>query len=185
MPSTSLIAGRRLGLVVAVSFLLYQTAAVFAAAPRLIMFSGSLVQAPIVLDDWSENGEFMVALTPTKLSEVFGRPFLEVALFSSPGFGKYAGDARPIAALNPRDADQHARFHPWCGDLPGLVEFGPKPWIPERVFVISAVGLRILEEHGVPTRIKESGGSAAPDACRSAQRTRRDPRASSSFELVR
>jgi hypothetical protein len=101
-----------------------------AAAPRLILISGPLLKRPILIENWDQNARIMGGINDRvrAQSEVpVDRPFYELALFWGLEWVQYVNDGRPLAALKPEQATQHARFYPAFGAAPALVVFRDEP----------------------------------------------------------
>ena len=101
-----------------------------AAAPRLILISGPLLERPVLIENWDDNMRIMAAINDRSVAEseaVTDRPFYELALFWGLEWVQYINDGRPLAALKPEQANQHARFYPAVGTAPALVVFRDQP----------------------------------------------------------
>src|SRR5437016_5038068 len=85
------------------------------AGPRFIMFYGPPNQTPVVLDDWRENMQLMLALNDApgvEVGELRDRPSLKVAMFWGPEWERFVESRRPLSELDPLNADQFGRFYP-------------------------------------------------------------------------
>ena len=101
-----------------------------AAAPRLILISGPLLERPILIEDWDDNARIMAGINERTVAQsepLVDRPFFELALFWGLEWVQYANDGRPLAHLKPEQANQHARFYPAVGAAPALVVFRDEP----------------------------------------------------------
>lgn len=136
-----------------------------AAAPRLLMVYGTPLPQPVLLTDWWENLDFMLAIaegvtiTPEELA---GRPYLGLAFFGGPEWVRYADEGRPLGALRPEEANQHGRFYPAAGDAGAVVTLDsvPGPWPLTRR--VEPTGLEILARHGIPTGSPSTSAALAP-----------------------
>jgi hypothetical protein len=125
-----------------------------AAAPRLMMVYGPPLSKPIVLQDWRENLTVMVGLERTNIDpgELEGRPYLKMALFWGPRWVEYVEEGRPLDALRPEQANQHARFYPATEDEPALITFGSSKFGPGVIRRVEPEALAVLARHGIPVR---------------------------------
>jgi hypothetical protein len=101
-----------------------------AAAPRLILISGPLVARPVLIDDWNDTSRIMAGINDRAVAQsdaLVDRPFYDLALFWGLEWVQYITDGRPLAALTPGQANQHARFYPAVGTAPALVVFRDEP----------------------------------------------------------
>jgi hypothetical protein len=119
-----------------------------AAAPNYILVSGPGLRQPVLLDDWNENLELVVAIEQgarAKRPVVRGlarRPRYDLAEFWNWSFLPAPSD--------PRQATQHDWFYPAHGRKPALF----KAMVAGKNFprLASRPALAILARHGVPTR---------------------------------
>jgi hypothetical protein len=137
---------RRLGVVLAVALSAAVVAApARAAAPRYILVTGPGIDRPVLLDDWSENLRFLVALLPARRLNGFSpghRPRYDLAFF-------WGVPERPVPT-RPRDANQHATFYPAAKGSAAVVDLVLDGVRAPRIATPAA--LRILARHGIPTR---------------------------------
>jgi hypothetical protein len=119
-----------------------------AAAPNYILVSGPGLQQPVLLDDWSENAQLLLAIGQGRrakraaLRGLARRPRYDLAEFWNWNFLP--------APTDPREATQHARFYPARGRKPAIITAmvdGKR--VPR---IASPRALAILAGHGVPTR---------------------------------
>ena len=97
-----------------------------AAAPRLILVSGPLLERPVLIEDWDDTSRIMAGINDRAVAQpeaLVDRPFYELALFWGLEWVQYINDGRPLDALTPEQANQHARFYPAVGTAPALVVF--------------------------------------------------------------
>ncbi|TML66173.1 MAG: hypothetical protein E6G22_00605 [Actinobacteria bacterium] len=119
-----------------------------AAAPNYILVSGPGLEQPILLDDWAENLELLVAVGNSPrakrpaLRGLARRPRFDLAEF-------WAWSANP-APTDPSQANQHGSFYPAHGHRPALFKMMVDGTRVPRI--ASARALAILARHGVPTR---------------------------------
>ena len=140
----------RLGLVGAVVAAAVALAApAHAAAPNYILVSGRGLEQPVLLDDWSENLQLLVAIGDrprakrAALRGLARRPRFDLAEFWSWNYLS--------APTDPREATQHGLFYPARGRKPAIFKVmvgGTR--VPR---IASARALAILARHGVPTRL--------------------------------
>jgi hypothetical protein len=130
--------------VVAVSVTLVASAR--AAAPNYILVAGPGLEQPVLLDDWNENLELVVAIgrgAKAKRPVLRGlarRPRYDLAEFWNWSFLP--------APTDPREASQHGWFYPAHGRRPALF----KVMVEGKTFprLASRTALAILARHGVP-----------------------------------
>jgi hypothetical protein len=119
-----------------------------AAAPNYILVSGPGLKKPVLLDDWGENGDLLVAIDKApkaKRSTLRGlarRPRYDLAEFW--GWG---ANARPT---DPREAGQHGWFYPAHARKRALFQVMVQGTKAPRL--ASRAALAILARHGIPTR---------------------------------
>src|SRR5688500_18617183 len=91
------------------------TTPLIAAAPRIIMFSGTGLEQPVVLTDWSANLDLMLALEDTRhvtADRLKDRPYLTVGFFWGPRWNAFMDAGRPLSELRHEDTGHHGRFYP-------------------------------------------------------------------------
>jgi len=119
-----------------------------ASAPNYILVSGPGLAQPVILDDWSENGQLLVAIGNGRrakraaLRGLARRPHFDLAEFWG-----WSANPRPT---DPREASQHGLFYPAHGRKPALFKVMVAGTRVPRI--ASARALAILATHGVPTR---------------------------------
>ena len=67
-----------------VAIVLASAASLNAAAPRLILISGPLLECPILIEDWDQNARIMAGINDRAVAHAEApadRPFYELALF--------------------------------------------------------------------------------------------------------
>jgi hypothetical protein len=135
----------RAGVIVAVLFTVL-TASAHAAAPHVLMFDGKPLPRPVVLAERADILRLVTAWVGgprAPRAELRARCSLRVSLFWS---------GRPRQGLKPSAADQFGRYYPAAGGMPAVIDLpwgAGAPW-PRQV---AARALRILRQHGVPTRL--------------------------------
>jgi hypothetical protein len=119
-----------------------------AAAPNYILVSGPGLAQPVLLGDWNENLELVVAIGEGArakrpvLRDLARRPRYDLAEF-------WGWNALP-APTDPREATQHGWFYPAHGRKPALFKVMADGKRFPRLATRAA--LAILARHGVPTR---------------------------------
>ncbi|GEM_PF-5493402 len=156
-------------MVIAGTIALSLSVPVDAAAPRYIIASGILLPKPIVLDDWHENLILMGAtveddvLVDVSNADLAARPSIDLALFWDATIWEPLVQQRGLSGLQPRDANQRARFYPGIGSaVPLFVGMADGVFGPHRM---GARGLAVLARYGVPTRMASAstlGGTTLP-----------------------
>ena len=163
-----MIVRRVLPALLVVAALLAGTDSASAAAPWFVIVHGSLLDEPVLLDDWDENQELMLAITETvqtvrtDLDEVEGRQYLELALLWGPDWMDYPRDSEALGRLLPEEATQQGRLYPAVGsEEPALVLFEDVGGVSglSVLRVVEPRALAILEAHGIPVRIESEGSS--------------------------
>lgn len=89
-----------------------------AAAPQLLMVYGGGLTEPVILGDWDENLEFLLATSGSidvPMTELAGRPFHALALFWGGAWSRYMAEGGSLATLRPEQANQQGRFYPAYG----------------------------------------------------------------------
>jgi hypothetical protein len=119
-----------------------------AAAPNYIMVSGHGLAKPVLLADWSENLELLVAVAnaPRARGAVRGlsrRPRLNVA-----EFWNWSHLPRPT---RPSQANQHGSFYPAHGSRPAVIVIMVEGTNVARLAPPKVI--RIFRKHGVPSRL--------------------------------
>jgi hypothetical protein len=120
-----------------------------AAAPNYILVSGPGLTQPVLLGDWNENLQFVVAIGQGRrakgaaLRGLARRPRYDLAEFWNWNFLP--------APTDPREATQHAWFYPAHGRKPAI--FKARIQGTRSLRIASAEALAILARHGVPTRL--------------------------------
>ena len=119
-----------------------------AAAPNYILVSGPGLAQTVLLGDWNENLDLLVAVANgprakgSAVRELARRPHYDLAEF-------WGWSGLP-APTSPRDANQHGTFYPAHRALrPVFVLMVDGSRVPR---LASQAALRILARHGVPTR---------------------------------
>jgi len=132
-----------------------------AAAPRYILISGPGLERPILLADWSENLDLLIALidaprVDASAARLSSRRRFRLGLF-------WGWPERPLPT-DPRDANQTGWFYPRTESQPAAIDLRVSGTRAPRVAPTRA--LRILARHGVPTTPGEpSTGGDVPQSC--------------------
>jgi hypothetical protein len=120
-----------------------------AAAPNYILVSGPGLQQPVLLDDWGENAQLLLAIGQGPrakhgaLRGLARRPHFDLAEFWNWNFLP--------APTDPREATQHGLFYPAHGRKPAIFKVMVGGTRAPRI--ASARALGILARHGVPTHL--------------------------------
>jgi hypothetical protein len=119
-----------------------------AAAPNYILVSGPGLEQPVVLDDWSENGQLLVAIANGPRAKRPGlRGLARRPRFDLAEFWAWSANPRPT---DPHEATQHGWFYPVHGRKPAIFKVMVEGTRVPRLATRAA--LAILARHGVPTR---------------------------------
>jgi hypothetical protein len=119
-----------------------------AAAPNYILVSGRALAHPVLLADWNENADFLLALanapraSSTVARTLRNRPRLDLAEFWG-----WSRRPRPRRAA---DANQHGTFYPAYRGRVAVITITVNGLTAPRIAPRKA--LRILARHGVPIR---------------------------------
>ncbi len=152
---------RVLAALFAAGALLVGSDSVSAAAPWFVMVHGTLLDEPVLLDDWDENLELMLGISETvrvEAKRLEGRPYLDVALFWGPDWMDFPRDPEALRRLSPEQANQQGRFYPAVDSgPPALFLFGDtdrsSEWLSARV--VEPGALALFEAHGIPISIEQ------------------------------
>jgi len=148
---------------------------VAAAAPRFILADGSLLSAPILLTDWSDNLTLMAATAEderepnVRYADLDPHASVRLCLFWNSLMWEPYVQQHGLEGLHPGDANQFARFYP------AFARFYPATATTEAVYDgmlngraglhrISVRGLTVLAQAGIPTRVDAPLPSGAPGA---------------------
>jgi hypothetical protein len=132
-----------------------------AAAPWFILVHGPLLAEPVLLNDWNENLDLMLAISEragTAVEELEARPYLDLALFWGAEWEHYPRTAEMLRRLAPEQANQRGRFYPAVGDadpLYVLLAVSGAAGEPDEVRRVGPRALEIFARYGVPTRVDE------------------------------
>jgi hypothetical protein len=124
-----------------------------AAAPRIVIVSGSSLPRPVVITDWKRIFAVVAEISPAQAlprSELASRPRLRLSLFWGPRWNAYLAGGGSASALRPRQADQQGSYYPAAGGRPAAVDL---PWAGRWPRVVPATAVRILVRFGVPARL--------------------------------
>ena len=139
----------RLGLLAAVVFAAAALAApAHAAAPNYILVSGPGLAQPVLLGDWNENLQLVVAIEQgprakrAALRGLARRPRFDLAEFWNWSYLP--------APTDPRGATQHIWFYPAHGRKPAIFK---GMFLGKKTSLLGfPAALAILARHGIPTR---------------------------------
>ena len=151
----------RLAPLLTVCLLLIRAEPAAAASPNVIILQGDLLSAPIVLDDWGENLDFMLGLGEPQAeapSGLDGRRELEVALFWAVSDYLEAG-VKPLELLDTEvlyeENHETATLYLGTESEPPVLDY-------KGYRVVNAEAETILAAHGVPlTAVPEPGNGGA------------------------
>jgi hypothetical protein len=134
-----------------------------AAAPRLILVSGALLERPVLIEDLWDTNLITAGVNNRAVAEseaLENRTFYEFALFWGPEWVQYMKEGRPVAALKPEQATQHARFYPAMGAAPALFVFKDEPGEMQRgtkimglVRSVEQMALDVFARYGLRVRM--------------------------------
>jgi hypothetical protein len=138
----------RLAVLAAILCALALAAPAAAAAPNYILVSGPGLAHPVLLDNWDENAEFLLALANApKAKRAIVRALPRRSRLGLAEFWGWGELPRPTRASQ---ANQHGWFYPAHRRQPAVfavtVEGTPAPRLAP------ARALAILASHGIPTR---------------------------------
>lgn len=138
-------------------------APVYAAAPRVILVYGGGLPSQVVLDNWNENLDLMLAMSlqaPEEVSmdSLVRRPSFRVAMFWGPVWDEYIRAGGDPSSLNP-DQAQLGRYYPRTGPSDPLFTFDSIPGPGALVRKLLPKGVEILARHGVPSNIPSNAPS--------------------------
>jgi hypothetical protein len=132
------------------------------------LISGPLVEQPVLIQEWDDTMRVMAGINdraPAALTVPTERPYYDLALFWGMEWVQYVNDGRPLTALKPEQANQHARFYPAAGSAPALVVFADErgEWgqIARRMGLVRSVGqmaLDVFTRYGLHVRMDLTRG---------------------------
>lgn len=133
-----------------------------AAAPRILMFYGPPLTAPIVLSDWRENGRFMpTEAVDMPLTDLDDRRYISMALFWGTPWVDYVDAGKSPGALRPEDANQHGRFYPAVGQEPPVITLDYIQGDGPSIRLVDSKSIDVLQKYGVPVRV-DAASSRTP-----------------------
>jgi hypothetical protein len=136
------------------------TTSVSAAFPRLLMVHGTPLEKPVVI----ENALDVVKIFDgtgdgTDVQSLAGRPYLELTLFWGAEWNRYMDEGKPTSALKPEDVTPfgnipiRGRFYPACINAAAQISVSEaQSQGTTGIWKVSAEGLKVLENLGVPTK---------------------------------
>jgi hypothetical protein len=89
-----------------------------------------LLERPVLIQDWDDTMRIMAGVNDRAIAASEAptdRPYYDCALFWGMEWVKYISDGRPLFALKPEQATQHARFYPAVGAAPALFVYKDEP----------------------------------------------------------
>jgi hypothetical protein len=113
-----------------------------AAAPNYFLVSGPGLKHPVLLGDWRQNLNLMLAVANSQRTSASlrDRPHLDLAEFW--GWGN-----SPVPT-SPAEATQHGTFYPAHGGRPAVVALSN-----DQARVAPKLLLRVFAAHHIPTRL--------------------------------
>ena len=126
-----------------------------AAGPWCIIVYGDLVPQRALMTDFTENQLFLGTIETSggaSSASLSDRPYAYLALYWGLDSATYARKEEACAEKRPQATDAQGRFYPARGSERALVLLSPYYGLARPV---SAVGLEILAQHGVPTRVDQ------------------------------
>ena len=134
------------------------------AGPRVIRIEGKLLQRPVVLSNWRENEELVLAMTDvaTVLPNRFtGQACVTFTLYWETKWNEYVNAGKPLAELTPDQGDQHGCFYPAVGNEVAIFlyadddkgSYGNSARIRGLARRVGQPALDVLAKHGIPLRI--------------------------------
>lgn len=133
-----------------------------AAAPDYILVSGPGLVRPVLLANWNENHDLLLALAVApraRGAQVRGlgrRRSLDVAEFWG-----WSGKPRPTKASQ---ANQHGRFYPADGTHPAVIVLTVNGNSFPRL--VTAKVRSVFVRHGIPLRLQDTPGRESGEPCR-------------------
>lgn len=128
--------------------------AAHAAAPRIIVFSGSPIAHQVVVSDWQAIFRVIEQIAPARAAprtQLAGRPRLRVSMFWGPRWIDYLNEGKRASALRPGQADQFGSFYPAWRGRAALIDL---PWAGQWPRVVPPKALVVLKRFGVPTKLR-------------------------------
>jgi hypothetical protein len=136
-------------LVLAMAAMVVLSAPAQAAAPNYILVTGPGLARPVLLANWTENLDLLLAVanapkaSRTTVRGLTRRPRLDLAEFWA-----WSGRPRPTS---PRQANQHGQFYPAHRSQPPVIVMMANGVSAARLAPTHL--LKILARHGVPTHL--------------------------------
>jgi hypothetical protein len=119
-----------------------------AAAPNYILVSGPGMGHPVLLANWSENLDLLLAVANSpRAGTSLARTLRHRRRLDLAEFWDWSAKPRPTKAS---DANQHGSFYPAHGSLPPVIDITVMGIASPHL--VSAQVVKILRRHGVPTR---------------------------------
>lgn len=148
--------GRAFSLLVAmflsVVIALASASQVNAAAPRIMLVTGRGLPNPVVLDNWEENLNVMLAagnaVDPIK-EELASRTNFRVAMFWGKEWDDYIRSGNDPRSLRPDQAGQYGNYFPPAASHDAVFAFDTIPGGGDLVRRFSVDGVSIFARHGI------------------------------------
>ena len=102
-----------LALLLAATAVLASATVAEAAAPRIVIISGTPLRHQIVISDWGRIATIVwesPGARPIPRTRLADRPRMKVSMFWGPQWNEYLSSGKPATALRPRQADQFGNF---------------------------------------------------------------------------
>lgn len=99
------------------------------------------------------------SVTPQALAE---RPYLELAFFWGPEWGRYVDGGGPLDALRPEQGNQHGRFYLAIGAAAPVFTFDSIPGPGTVIRRVEPQAVEILARHGIPTGLEATSPATTP-----------------------
>jgi len=127
-----------------------------AAAPRIVIVSGTPLAHQVVISDWPAILRVVsrvVSARAVPRAQLAGRPRLRLSLFWGPRWNDYLAAGKRASALRPRQADQRGAFYPAWHGRPAAIDLSWAGRWPRRV---PNAALATLRRFGVPVVLRRN-----------------------------
>jgi hypothetical protein len=124
-----------------------------AAAPRIVIVSGPLLDRRVVISNWQRIFgvvDEIARARPVARVRLGARPRLRLSLFWGPRWNDYLSKGGSPRALRPEQADQFGSFYPAWRGRSALIDL---PWAGRWPRLVPERALTILRRYGVPVRV--------------------------------
>ncbi len=120
----------------------------FAAAPNYILVNGRGLSHPVLLADWQQNLEILLAVGNAPRAR--GRAIANLHARARFDLAEYWAWGRRPRPTSPAQASQHGSFYPAHGSKPAVVVLQVRGVVVPRL--APALLLEVLARKGVPTQ---------------------------------